>query len=98
MGYKKSRPDKLARGKRTGAGYGKNMSGQTCNWKLMETACVEAAVNCSVSSGREVQAMVQKVPDSGVTHRDVSVTIFHFIYDPFRKMRGRDSTEIIRLF
>lgn len=39
----------------------------------MGTACVEAAVNCSISSGREVQAMVQKVPDSGMTHRDVSV-------------------------
>lgn len=63
----------------------------------MESACVEAAVNSSDSSGREVQAVVQKVPDSGMTHRDVSVTIFNFIYDPFRKMTGRDYTEIIHL-
>lgn len=36
----------------------KGVSGEICNWR----SCVEAAVNYSVSSGREVQAMVQKVP------------------------------------
>lgn len=31
------------------------------------------AVNCSISSDRKIHAMVQKVPDSEVTHRVVSV-------------------------
>lgn len=57
------------------AGYGKDISGANCIWKAIGKACVKAAIafSCSINSDREVYAMVQRVPNSGVTQRDVNV-------------------------
>ena len=74
-GTKYTREHHEAEGKKQKAGYQKDVSGAKYTWKPMGKSCVKAAIviNCSISSDREFHAMVQKVPDSGVTHRDVSV-------------------------
>lgn len=68
----------------------------------MRKACVKAAtaVNGSIRSDRDVRGMIRKSlrPRCDLQGCQCDArSVLHFIYEPFRKMTGRNYTKIIHI-